>query len=182
MEKLKNNKKILIISAVVLMLLGGLILWGGSNNGEPMGSDIKIESISPSRLEVVIKEKQDLFIIMGESSTPTTMLLIDSVLANGTKIDKPVYYLDTSYYTAEFTNTKDKSKTELQDAIDRYLLFLNRYQVESLPTIVKFEKGKVSDCLGKYIPDEYSLSKTKEETKAKLLDSANKNLESWLKK
>ena len=177
-EKLKNKKLWAGIGIVVLLIAVGIAMI--PSEAEKAEGNLKIESLSPSRLAFAIEEKQDLMIVMGESSAKTTTLLLDVVLENDELINVPVYFLDTSYYTASFSDDS-KDEQQIQSAINDYITFLNTYEVENLPTIVNFEDGEVSGSLGKYVSDEYTSAKSTDEEKASLLEDANQNVAKWLK-
>lgn len=176
-DNVKKNAP-LILGIIVVGILGYFVLGGAQKD---VNNSSSIQTLSPTTLESTIEKEKELFVIMGESTADTTKQIIQGVIDYKTDVEDNIYYLDTSYYTLSFAS-EDIDELERQEAIDTYIEFMNKYSVDTLPTVIYFKNGKVADSFGKYIDDKYSLATTKEKEKETLLNNANDNVKSWILK
>lgn len=182
MEKIKTltkDKKVVCAGVLAIIVIIGIIFCVLTQNNS--NETTKISSISPSRLETIVEDEQNLYVVMGESSASTTSLLLEAMMEHGYLVSDTIYYLDTSTYTAAFSNQEDSEDSSVQEAVSTYVSFLNKYQVDSLPTVIQFKDGKINSTSGKYIDDAYSLGTTESEERQALYEDANNGLVAWLR-
>lgn len=175
--KIKKNLPLILGTVIIVGILGCFVF----NGTQKTSNSLSIQTLSPTTLESTIEKEKDLFVIMGESTADTTKQMLQGIIDYKSEVEDNIYYLDTSYYTLSFAS-EDIDESERQEAVNNYIEFMNKYSINTLPTVVYFKNGKITDSFGKYIDDKYSLASTEKKEKETLLNNANNDVKSWILK
>lgn len=174
----KDLCKVISLSVCLITAVSICLFVNKYNNPKPTFKS-GVENVSLSKFKKVISQKDDTFVIMGESTNSLTVSLIDNLLREQKKNLIELYYFDTSGYTQPILSEDDEIKRT--DLILEYNNFMDENQIENLPTIIHYKDGTVVASYGSYIEDGYYEEKD-EKKKTNLLNQSNNRLNTWMLK